>query len=115
MNTAPRRALGAAALLLVAYAATGCTDATDSAVGTVSYTTPDEERHQLTNPGSSGCHRLRGEGAEEVENNTTADLWLYFSPDCQGRTNIERTYLPTTLTDNPAFRDQPWRSFSVVG
>ncbi|KUJ68714.1 hypothetical protein ACZ90_17725 [Streptomyces albus subsp. albus] len=112
MNIRPRLTLSAAALLLASGAA-GCTDATDNAVGTIQYITPGGHRLQLEDPSHDGCHRLPG-GAEEVSNNTTADLWLYFSPDCQGRKNTQRIYVGTTLTNNPA-QLQPWRSFSVVG
>lgn len=114
MNPSPRLIRCAGALVLAVLAAAGCTDATDNAVGTITYTTPDDEHHEIRGPRASGCHALEG-GAETVENNTTGDLWLYFSADCQNEENRERTYLQSRLTDNPAPGGPPWRSFTVVG
>ncbi|MFE7132817.1 hypothetical protein ACFVIM_18365 [Streptomyces sp. NPDC057638] len=106
----PRRLVGVAAVTLLALGATGCSGLGRTAVGPVTWETPQEHAIMVNSPLVTGCHSL-GPGAVAVENGTLVDLVLYRTPRCTGGDTI---YLPTTTSDQIAPGSGPWRSYTLV-
>lgn len=113
---AGRRA-GAIVLML---AVAGCTD---SAMGTIVYTTPAKRKVVIQSPPGEGCHRFPG-GAYNATNYTLDDIRLYTNEHCvltsagkdqSGRTGGESLYLATQTSVNFAPGQSPWLSYYVVG
>ncbi|WFB06011.1 hypothetical protein LRS74_02395 [Streptomyces sp. LX-29] len=111
----PRRRGRAAvvAALFLTFAAAGCSDAGDAAIGTINYQTK-HHHGTITNPTTDGCHALHPDGALKVENDTSADILLFTDPGCRQPKGTDVTYLATTLSDNPAPGAGAWHSFSIV-
>jgi hypothetical protein len=104
-----------AGALLLMLAATGCSQMTHSAVGTLLYTTPTDEAVLIENPITRGCHSLGPVGAKAVTNNTLNDIVLYEGADCRQPQGAETVYVATLFSDSIVPGYPAWRSFSFVG
>ncbi|GAA3370098.1 hypothetical protein GCM10020367_15390 [Streptomyces sannanensis] len=102
-----RVALGA---VLLTLGIAGCST-NRTAVGTLTYTTEAARIVTVSNPYVSGCHHFGPAGATTLANRTLVDILVYTNRTCQGR---EAAYVATSLSDLPAPRYGPWRSYSFV-
>jgi hypothetical protein len=107
-----RRRLGiAAGTALLTLGAAGCSVLGRTAVGPVTYETPQKRLHQVTVLPVRGCHRFKAPGAVQVSNGTMVDLVMFPASDCSGGGT---TYISTTLSDRIAPGAAPWRSYIAI-
>ncbi|MFF3287241.1 hypothetical protein [Streptomyces sp. NPDC003023] len=112
MSVIPQRhAAVAAATVLLALTAAGCSGLDRTAVGTFVYEGGHEHHTTVTSPRVAGCHHFEAPGAVGVENNTQTDAVVYPTDDCSGK---ESVYVPSMTADVPAPDAGPWLSYSFV-
>ncbi|MET9528969.1 MULTISPECIES: hypothetical protein [unclassified Streptomyces] len=100
-----------AGAVLLPFAVAGCSGLSRTAVGTISYTTPDSKVVTVSNPSVSGCHPLPRGGAASVANKTLIDMWLYPGAGCTGKPSV---YNATTMTNTVTPPLVAWRSYTLV-
>jgi hypothetical protein len=107
-----RRRLGiAAGTALLTLGVASCSAIGRTAVGPVTYETPQKRQHQVTLLPVRGCHRFKAPGAVKVNNLTLVDLVMFPTPDCTGN---DTTYIPTTLSNQIGPGARPWRSYITI-
>ncbi|MEV4945919.1 hypothetical protein [Streptomyces sp. NPDC053755] len=105
------RRLGiAAGAALLTLSVAGCSGLGRTAVGPITYETPNEVVVSVTSPSVKGCHRLAPAGATRVENGSLVDIVMYPAPGCRG----DGIYVATMTSDSIAPGTRPWRSYSLV-